>query len=83
MDVVGDSGDELVAQVGSILSQNPTASVVATLPEGLDEDETIALCATLAALGVADIDGADSKVIRRCLDTARAVRAGEAGAAAR
>ena len=53
-----------------------------TVPGGLDEDETLALCATLAALGVADIHGTDAKIVRRCLDTARAVQAGEIGAVA-
>ncbi len=83
MYVVGKSGDELVKRVGAMLADDPSALVTATIPDGLDEEETIALCATLAALGVADIDGADAKVVRRCLDMARAVQAGEAGAVAR
>jgi len=69
-----------VERVGAILSDEPDAAISVTVPSDLDEDETIALCATLAALGVQDIDGADPTVIRRCLDTARAVVAGEIAA---
>lgn len=82
MRVVGDSGEQLVQRVGEILVDDPEAAVVVTVPGGLDEDETLALCATLAALGVADIHGTDAKIVRRCLDTARAVQAGEIGAVA-
>ena len=82
MRVVGESGDQLVQRVGEILADDPDARIVATVPDGLDEDETLALCATLAALGVADIQGVDAKIVRRCLDTAPAVQAGEMWAVA-
>ena len=82
MRVAGESGEQLVQRVGEILADDPDARIVATVPDGLDEDETLALCATLAALGVADIQGVDAKIVRRCLDTARAVQAGDIGAVA-
>ena len=82
MRVVEESGDQLVQRVGEILADDPEARIAATVPDGLNEDETLALCATLAALGVADIHGTDPKIVRRCLETARAVQAGEIGAVA-
>lgn len=77
MEVTASSGSALVERVGSVLAEDATISVVAVIPAGLDPEETLALCSTLAAMGVAGIEGADATVIRRCLDTAKALRAGD------
>ena len=80
MQITAPSDDQLVARVGSALAENPQAQITAVVPAGLDEDKTIALCAALAALGVAGIEGVDETIARRCLDTAKVLRAGHLGA---
>ncbi len=78
--VVGNSAQELMQRVAEIRADNSVAAIEVTVPANLDEDETIALCSTLAALGVFNIRGADATIVRRCVDTARAVSSAELGA---